>query len=436
MLETNEKTHILNIAILAEEPLKWGSGKHYFPIILNNYTWSVDKKTYILKTDYVTDKDILEYKLNTTKYDVLLIPGGGVGDGECIAKGFSFLPKVKKWKKNITKFVKEGGGIVGICGGAALITELTTGPNRNPESLVERLYKKSAIGISVVKHFYKYLSMPIFYIMQRKYPERIGAMGYIFSFAPTDMKNGSFIHTGGIPIDFKIEKDNPIFSDVNQDSIRIRWWGGPGLVVPKNPDREIKILARFPNKDISDSRQTRIFAWRYTGGFLGVIKGLFRAGRVIKKEKENYNKLLVYAFFLSGDWKKTDKIIEMDFSNKPCITTEIYPNENNGRIVLCTAHPEYMVWWDGEIKCQPNTNHNDIAHGFYRWENIKPLSKNLIFELTYTWWIIRRMTAWAAKVPANHIPPISRENINDEIKKIIDQNIFWDGSLIDQMKNI
>ena len=28
--------NIIKIAILAEEPLGWGSGKHYFPVILNN----------------------------------------------------------------------------------------------------------------------------------------------------------------------------------------------------------------------------------------------------------------------------------------------------------------------------------------------------------------------------------------------------------------
>jgi hypothetical protein len=437
MGETKEKNLIkIKVAVLAEEPLKWGSGKHYFPIILDNYSWNVDKKTYCFKTDYIRDNEIIDDKLNLLKYDVLLIPGGGVGDGECVVKGFNFFPKVKKWKKNISTFIKNGGGIVGICGGAALITELTTGPNRKQESLIERLYNNSAIGISVVKHFYKYLSLPIFYIMQRKYPERVGAMGYIFSFAPTDMKNGTFIHTGGVPLDFQIEKDNPIFSDISKDSIRMRWWGGPALVVPKNPDREVKILARFPKKELSDNNKTRIFAWKYTGSFLGLIKGLFRAAKVIKKEHGSYNKLLVYAFFLSGNWKKTNKIIELEFSNKPCITTEIYPNENQGRIVLCTTHPEYMVWWDGEIKCLPNTDHNDIAHGFHRWENITPLSKNLIFELTHTWWIIRRMTAWAAKVPTEHIPPISKEKINDEIKKIIDQNIYWDGSLINQMKNI
>lgn len=42
------KKEIINVAILAEEPLGWGSGKHYFPIILNDYSWSKKQKTYQL----------------------------------------------------------------------------------------------------------------------------------------------------------------------------------------------------------------------------------------------------------------------------------------------------------------------------------------------------------------------------------------------------
>jgi hypothetical protein len=75
MGETKEKNLIkIKVAVLAEEPLKWGSGKHYFPIILDNYSWNVDKKTYCFKTDYIRDNEIIDDKLNLLKYDVLLIP--------------------------------------------------------------------------------------------------------------------------------------------------------------------------------------------------------------------------------------------------------------------------------------------------------------------------------------------------------------------------
>ena len=121
MKELKEKT--IKVAILAEEPMGWPSGKHYFPIILNKYTWKSGSTTYKFSTEYIYDKDIIEGKLSIFNFDVLLVPGGGVGDAEAIVKSFNFLRKVRKWKRNIKKFVEEGGGYVGICGGATLFTD-------------------------------------------------------------------------------------------------------------------------------------------------------------------------------------------------------------------------------------------------------------------------------------------------------------------------
>ena len=89
MAQKKTKTQTIRVAILAQEPLGWGSGKHYFPVILDNYTWKKGSISYKFKTTYIWDKDIIKGKLNTTNYDVLLVPGGGVGDGQAIAKGFN-----------------------------------------------------------------------------------------------------------------------------------------------------------------------------------------------------------------------------------------------------------------------------------------------------------------------------------------------------------
>ena len=436
--QTNKKsreTKIIKVAILAEEPLLWASGKHYFPLILNDYSWTIDDLTYRIIAREVYDKNILQGELNISTYDVLLLPGGGVGDGEVITKGFNSLKKVRKWKKNIQDFVKSGGGCVGICGGAALVSDLRTKSNKI-ETFMERQYSKSNIGISCVKHYYKELAFPLFYPFQRSHPEKIGASSYVFSFAPGTTKDGVKIHTGGVPMDFYLDKSNPIFRDYPDETLRIRWWGGPGLVVPENPDRKVKILATYPKKDLSENDDTKIYAWKYTGGIHGLFRGVIKSAKVIKKENDSFRNLFIYAFFLSGRWEKTEKLIELDLSNKPSITTEIYPNENKARIVLCTSHPEYMIWWDGNIEESPKTAYNDLAHGLHIWKNIKPLSKTLMKELTYTWWVVRRMTAWAAKVPDDHMPPIQKGKINEKGQEIIKKNIYWDGTLVDIIKNI
>ena len=144
----------------------------------------------------------------------------------------------------------------------------------------------------------------------------------------------------------------------------------------------------------------------------------------------------MYIYFLAKPWKKSNKIIDLDFSDKPSITIEEYPNENMARIVLCTSHPEYMIWWDGQIKEEPIHKYHTMGEGFHRWHDIKPLSKTFSDEFTATWWLVRRFVAWTAKIPDKHLPPIEKGIMNEDAQKILSENIFWDGTIVNQMKNI
>jgi hypothetical protein len=435
LTEKNQEERLIRVAILAEEPLGWGSGKHFFPIILQNYTWTIHKKTYTFSVKYVFDKDIVKGRLNTSEFDVLLVPGGGVGDGQAVMKGFVFSRKARKWKKNISTFIKDGGGYVGICGGAALLTDLETG-DKKPRSFLERQYNKSALGVSCVSSYYKSIALPLFYPFQKNHPEKIGAIAYVFSFAPGETVDGVRIHTGGAPLDFQLCRDHPIFSDFSKDSERIRWWGGPALLVPENTNREVKILARYPAQDVSENSSLGIHAWKYTGGIRGLVHAFFKALRFIKKNDNSLKNVFLYTYFMAGNWAATKKRIALDYSNKASITAEIYPNENQGRILLCSTHPEYMVWSNGHITEMKNTNFPCLGTGLYKWEDIAPLSKNAEDELTHTWWMVRRFVAWAAKLPDDHLPPIQKEELTQKDKSILLKNVFWDGTLLNQIQNI
>jgi len=433
--KNNLQNRIIRVAILADEPIGWGSGKHFFPIILQDYTWITHKKTYTFKVKYLFDKDIVEGQLNTSEFDVLLVPGGGVGDGQAIMKGFIFSHKVRKWKKNISAFVKNGGGYVGICGGAALITDLTNG-DKKLRSFLERQYNKSSLRVSCVSSYYKSIVLPIFYPFQKNYPEKIGALSYVFSFAPGKTVDGIRIHTGGVPLDFQLCRDHPIFSDFDKDSERIRWWGGPALMLPEKPDRFVKVLAKYTSQEPADNKNIRIHAWKYTGGIHGLFIAFLKALKYIKKENDTLKNVFLYTFYMAGDWELTDRSIELNYSDKPSITAEIYPNNNEGRILLCTAHPEYMVWWNGHITEIKKANFTCLGTGLYKWEDIAPLSQDAKDELTHTWWMVRRFVAWAAKVPDDHLPPIQKEELTDKDKSILLKNVFWDGSYLNQMENI
>jgi len=426
--------HTIRVAILSDELLGWGSGKRMFPEILQGYTWKMNQETYTITTQFLSDKDIMHGYLRTADFDVLLVPGGGVGDGQSITKGFQHLRSVRKWKHNIASFIKDGGGYVGICGGTALLTDLKTG-QKKPTTFLERQYHKSALGVTCVSSYYKTLAFPLFYPFQKNHPQNIGATAYVFSFAPGTTTDGMKIHTGGAPIDFQLHTNHPILSDVPQQTERIRWWAGPALIVPEHPDREVHILARYPKLDISETPALRIHAWRYTGGIHGLLMAFFKTARYMKKEKMSLKNLFLYTYYLAGKWELTDKVITLDYSDKPSITAEVYPNEKKGRILLCTAHPEYMIWWGGHIKERTSERFPCLGQGLYQWEDIPPLSKDFSKEITHTWWMVRRFVAWTAKVQDTHLPPIEKGTLKKD-QASLSKNNLWDGSLKNQMDNI
>jgi len=433
---TKKNIVIKKVAMLGDEPFFWTTcAKRFFKIILDNYEWTKNNTTYKIKLNEISDKEILTGKLSTANYDVLLIPGGGVGDGHSITKGFKISPRVRKWKKKIQKFVKDGGGVIGFCGGTSLITPLSTG-NRKPASFCERQYNKSSLDITSTSSYYKYLAFPLFYPFQKKYPQRIGTTAYVFSFKPAKTVDGSIFHTGGVPIDIKLFKKNPIFSDYPNDTLTVRWWGGQALLTKDNPGRNVTICAKYPDKELHENIRTCIHAWRYTGCTYGLLKGLFKAMRFAKEENIKIFDAVMFTYYFAGNWELTDNIIESDLANRPCIVTEEYPNDNKARIILCTLHPEYMVWWDGYIKERINKDFNCLAEGLYQWQDIKTLKTPIDDNLTHTWWVVRRFVAWASKIPDNDMPPLEKQKVKPEDLNQIKKSLIWDGTMLNQMECI
>ena len=410
-------THNISVAILAEEPFFWGSRKFYHEIILNGYAWKTDDTIYEINTTYLYDKDIIKGALTKSNFDLLLVPGGGVGNNESLLKGVSFVPSVKKFKHNIRRYIQEGGGYLGICGGAALITGLIKGDGKKPTTITERLYNKSCLHVSCVTSFFKNLAFPLFYPFQYQHPEHVGNSAYAFSYAPGRTKDGKYIHTTGCCLDIHINHNNPLFSTLDTKTLRMRWWAGQALQPSQQPDRELYILAHYPPKDVSEDDTTII----------------------VKQQKLHLHDVPIFTFYLAGPGESTKKIIHLNQGNKPCITAEIYPNEHKGRILLSTLHAEYMIWHGGHIQQVTPSKTICIGSGFHQWNDIEPLSDTYIDEITCNWWILRRFVAWVAKVPDHHLP--TQENgivpeKAEKIKEIIKKNIVWDGTAFHQMKNI
>jgi len=379
----------LQVAIYSDVPLGWdvNAPDDYF-LILEDYQWTVGNKTYKFVTTPIFDENILDGSINIDNYDVLLVPGGGVGDEQSIVKGFfsKIRPKVINWKNKLFDFIVNGGGYVGYCGGTALMCHL----GKEPETFLENAYEKSSIGASDVKVYWKADGPSVFLDAWSAY---------------TDETHG-YPYYNGLCFDIPLNKNHPITDDFLDDTCRIRWIGGPSCIIPENPSSNITVLGQYPKEEISENESTRIQIWKYTGGVLGLIKGYFIGLKWLKAHNMPLSKGIVASIDFRYDWELTDEYVKLNYSNKPCMVAEVYPNENKGRLVLDTFHPEANVWWGGHFEVFPDHDENSVADGLYKLVDYKLFNETPEDEMTHTHWIVRREVAWAAKLPDNDLPPI------------------------------
>jgi hypothetical protein len=380
------RTHYF-IRALRDETLKKG------------YTWKVENKTYRFVVDFLTSKDLRKGELTKENFDVILYPPDTFDDK---VFRFGYLPMQPLYmleRKRIENFIKDGGGYFGTCAGAVLTGEM----ENEPDTFVEYLWSNLFLGVSAVNANINQ-RLTLFYQLFGIKPEALGPMmAYLFYSGWNQSDYDVNYHTG-VCLDIPVFREHAIFDDYLEDTRRIRWIGGSDLVVSEDDGRKIDILARFPEQEISDNTSTQIHYWKYAGGLRGLIKGMLYKGGDIHYF-EHLGILLKLNCF-SGDWDRTHKLVETNFSNKPFMTADIYPNRNAGRIVRSTGHLEHNVWFDGEIEDVFDDYDNNQYEGFYRWKNITHEDETVLDEFSYNHWIIRRSIAWVAKVPDSDLPPV------------------------------
>jgi hypothetical protein len=360
----------------------------YFIYALDDYTWQVGNTTYSFKIDFMNSNELFSGELTKEEYDVFLYTP--------IKADYESKPS--KVKENLFPFIKDGGGYLGICASAMMMANMTN----EPETSWEKTWKNRELGISCTNIEIKG-GTPFYNQLFGNKPEDLGPTAvytWVSGFNSTDYYIN---HHCGVCLDMIVNKNHPLFQGYKSDTRRIRWLGSPPLVVPDFVNREISVLAEFPQEEISDNESTRVHYWEYTGGLIGMIKAIFKSGTV----QWNWGRGLKQKLMLfSGDWEKTNKIVETDFAGKAGMTAEIYPNENQARIVLSPVHPEYNVWWDGHM-IEPDTDHNNIYEGLNRWTDITPMEETPEDEFSFNYWLIRRSIAWASqKVPDSDLPTV------------------------------
>jgi len=382
---TTDDIKEIRLAIYSMGDIYLSDIQRYFDIF-NYYQWKIGNKIYRFTLTAIDSKDIFRGELNTNNYDVFTI--GWMEASQMMMK--LTQPRIKNiiWKNKIVDFVKEGGGYFGSCAGSIIVT---SGLSNQPETLYEKQLERGAMYISQVE---SYIQGDLIFLPQLSgHPEKIGSTAYVW-FSGWDINNESAL-IGGCCLDVVVDKDNPIFNELYEDTQRIVWCGGPAYVIPKQSN-DIKVIAYYPSEEISDNKSTQIHAWKYTGRLLGFLKGFIESN---KMGGSIFNKLY-FTPFKATDWQMTDKLIQIDRANKPFMTMEIYPNENQGRIILCAGHPEGKVWWGGHIEEANDTSENNLFDSLHHWTGIVKIVDN------YCWWIFRREAAWAGKVPDNDLPPV------------------------------
>jgi glutamine amidotransferase-like uncharacterized protein len=404
----DDDTVVIRVALYTDEPedqefYSQFRRTRYFVYALRNYSWTVGDTTYTFNVDFVTTKMVLDGKLTIQNYDVMIYPPDQA-DGKASMTISKYQPKYLIEKQRIINFIEQGGGYFGTCAGAVIAGEVVN----QPGTYMEHAWENLCYGFAEVDSDHQ-SGMPLFPQLKGLPPESIGPTGAYFWYSGWNQTDYDINYHGGTCFDVPVNKNTAIFDDFIGETCRIRWIGGPTFVIPEESEREIQVLATYPEEELSDNESTQFHYWKYDGGYLGFLKGLLYKGGDIHYFTQLG--LFLKAYLFAGDWSKTDSIVETNFANKPFMVSEFYPNENAARIVRCAGHPEHNVWWGGYIQEREDTDYDSQYEGFYKWTGTIPENETIEDEFNYTHWILRRSVAWASqKVPDSDLPAVYGES--------------------------
>ncbi|KAA0000073.1 MAG: hypothetical protein FE047_02570 [Thermoplasmata archaeon] len=191
-----------------------------------DYSWIKKGVKYVISAEIIGREDVKKGKLNS--YDVFVIPGS--------ARPYTDAMN-KKWREEVIKFVENGGGYIGICGGANLASVgFDEGGNK---ALNPFLLKIANV-----------------YVNDEQYEE----WQYLWK--------SNWRH-GGPPIKLSIlHTNNPIFEGFYGEQRSIRYWGGPGMYEAKEENEkfgEIIPLAIYAEEPMEVAP---LHYWRWDGKWI------------------------------------------------------------------------------------------------------------------------------------------------------------------------
>jgi glutamine amidotransferase-like uncharacterized protein len=194
------------------------------------YGWTIDGIRYQFNVSEINMKGAKgrgANALNTENYDVFVIG----------ASARQYIHGIDvRWKNNVREFVADGGGYVGICGGA---NEASQGM-LHPSSVIDRIIDAGVLGIANV------------YVNDDQEQE----WQYLYKSSGLE---------GGVPIACEIT-DHPILN-VSPDNPRIiRYEGGPGMYLADKTDPLLGEVVPIAIYAEEISEKAPIHFWKKVGG--------------------------------------------------------------------------------------------------------------------------------------------------------------------------
>jgi len=357
-------------------------------ILINEGDWITDTHHYTFSVDIVTAGDVcgefggILRTGSTNNYDLFIIPG--------IAEPYLFCAPnfdVTNWRSNIRSFVNNGGGYLGICGGAVAASSGLTGGD-GITTPMERLIENSTLDLIRAKAVQDF-AHPMT-ATWAGYPSAVGQTAYLL-YNVSD----NYSRPTGVSIDLhSIDTSHAFFNGFQEPQVAIRWYGGPGFV-----SEGADILARYPIQEVSANINTRFHVWEYDGPITAPV-GI--TTNYLNPTDDDLNEYV--------DWLKNNMdfphIVDYDIVPEEYITTHVSNSGaivadtyGNGRAIVFGPHPEDWTWNEGYLQENPDTDSNTLKKGLYHWESY---TENNAPE-----WMIFRGAAWAVGIPDDELPPFS-----------------------------
>lgn len=323
----------------------WGRNNRYIEDILD-YSWTTSNGSYrfrvtILDVDAISDT--ANVTLITDMFDVFII---GASADSYLVDGLN-----ANWKRTVQQFVENGGGYLGICGGA----NAASLGFEHPQNWFHRRVNRGVLGLADVYIHDDFLS-EWQYLLK-------------FGFGRPDMDYGPDVTPSYISVNTSIHKtsDNVIFDGYEGSHRFVSYAGGPGMYPAGRGDPKHGALIPLLTYNEEPMETKPIHYWMPT----------------------------------PVGWRIFTNVTTSLYGTYAGVATTY---NGAGRVVLYGPHPEDRVVVNGTIY---EYRGNGMLTFLFPFETYVFNYVGTSLGETYNWWIVRRSVAWAAHVPPGDLPPVA-----------------------------